>query len=272
MTEQPFAFQVGSFTGRVLFDGGGPRNLPDLFQDASADDLQTVVRMHGFDPSATPFSRNILLLHTGSDTVLVDTGQGIDPLAEKLAAAGVPAESISLIIITHCHFDHIGGIFTPDGAFIYPNARYAMWQGEWDFWTDEARLAANENNPGTAMLRRLKAHANMVTLIDTEREIIPSISAVALPGHTPGQMGLLIESNGETLLHIADAAHAIPQISRPEWSPRFDSDKAQAAQTRAAVFERIIRQNLRVQAYHFPFPGQGTIREAGSARTWLPAG
>ncbi|NJL58002.1 hypothetical protein HC928_24930 [bacterium] len=118
----------------------------------------------------------------------------------------------------------------------------------------------------------MKAHADLVTLIDTEREIIPGVSAVALPGHTPGQMGLLIESDGEKLLHIADAAHAIPQMSRPEWSPRFDSDKAQAAQTRTAVFARIIRQNLRVQAYHFPFPGQGTIREADSARTWWPAG
>lgn len=272
MESSPFTFQVGSFTGIIVMDGSGPRNLADVLTDVPVDALEAVVRQHGFDPANVPFSRNIMLLKAGAETVLVDTGMGQESLPDKLAAAGFTPDAITLVIITHCHFDHIGGIFNPDDTYIYPNARYVMAQDEWTFWADEDRLAASESNPSTRVLRHLKADLHKMILVADGDAVLPGITAVLMPGHTPGQMGLLIESGGDRLLHIADAAHAVPQLSRPEWSPKFDSDKVQSARTRAAVFDRAVQEHLRLQAYHFPFPGQGSIHEADGMRTWQPAG
>lgn len=275
MAEDSFRVVVGEFECMMFLDGGGPRTASGFLPSAPQDELEAVVRRQGYDPAALDFAIKPILVNTGERHLLIDTGLGIhmSKLPAYLAENGVAPEAVGLVIITHGHGDHVGGILNAEGKFVFPNAHYALWRGEWEYWTADERFEASDTGHAKLVWQTLKANAQRVRLIDEHNpEIIPGIRAVPTPGHTIGHIAVELESNGEKLLHIADAAHHTFQLACPQWSPQFDYDKAQAAETRRAIFERAADEHLLLSAYHFSFPGVGRVaREAGNVK-WQPYG
>lgn len=255
-------FKIGNFACVILKDGGGPRVATAFLPEAPAEELETIVRQQGLDPNALEFSINILHIQTDKHSILVDTGVGASNLRDKLAAEGIDLDAIDTVIITHGHWDHIGGIITAEGEFVYPKARYIIWKTEWEHWTAEGRFAEGDTNPAQGVWKKLAANQDRVTVIGgdmAEAEALPGVCAIAAPGHTMGHIALLIESGGEKLLHIADTAHHPFQMACPQWSPNFDADKRLSVESRRRMFERAGRDGGLLMGYHFTFPGVGRV-------------
>lgn len=281
-----YSFLVGDFVFLCIRDGGGPRKASGFLPDAPQDELEQIVRGLKLDPDALDFAIKPIFFHDRDEQnfMLIDTGLGneISLLPDELTENGIELEQINLIIITHGHGDHINGILDWDGEFNYPNASYVLSRAEWDYWTADGRFppadaAGEEDYPPNPQFQTrrvwaaLKAHPERVRLLDDgDMEIVPGVRAIHVPGHTVGQIAVEVESNGEKFLHVADAAHHYFQLACPQWSPQFDTDKVQAAETRRAIFEHAAAENLLFSAYHFPFPGVGQIVEQDGTLVWQP--
>ena len=278
MSETPgvHQFPLGSFTCTVICDGEETRPTDQghwlSFVNASNDEVMETHRAYSEatgDPAAE-VSMNILLIDTGSHRVLVDTGCGPHPakpingkLLERLGAAGVSTADIDTVIITHGHWDHVEGNTDGHGNPTFPNARYVISDVEW-----ESRSAA----PDEIDQAQLLSIADRFERVAMDAEIVPGIRAIPAPGHTLGQIALLIESDGEKLLHSADAFHHPVELVRSEWYFNFDADPEATVRTRRRLFDLAAREKLLVMPYHFPFPGLGHIVTEGDHWTWKRQG
>ncbi|MFN8374165.1 MAG: MBL fold metallo-hydrolase [Anaerolineae bacterium] len=275
MTDPSYHFTLGQFEILVMKAGGNPRAATAFLPDAPPDELIPIVRRFNINPDEMAWSMNVVLVKTGTHTVLIDTGLPTSSVDQKLAAEGVTAGEVDTIIITHGHGDHVGGILNATGEFVYPNARYIFWKSEWDYWTADGRFAEGDSNPTRAIWQALKANPQRVTVIggDTQEvDVLPGIRAIATPGHTIGHIALLLESNGQKLLHIADAAHQPFQMACPQWSPGFDFDKSLSPDSRRLVFERAAQEKALLLAYHFAFPGIGRVVQHNDGLAWEVVG
>jgi len=264
-------FQIGQFECFVIQDKGQQFPLNYLLGDFPKTELEQVAREYSLNPEAIDFSINVLVVKTGSHIVLVDTGIREDSLPDKLKEIGIDPAAVNTVVVTHGHGDHVLGIVDPKGKFLYPNARYAIWKTEYEYWTAPEQLALEDKHPAIAVWKILRANPDKLDLIggsEEEAEIMPGICAIAAPGHTPGHIAVSVESGGDRLLHIVDAAHNAVQVTRTDWSPNFDYDKAQSAAKRLRLFQRAARDKALVLAYHFPFPGLGHVTSEGDVLRW----
>ena len=210
------------------------------------------------------------LVHTEGRTILVDTGIGSRPvqmpfqeppaLPSVMEAAGVGTDDVDTVVLTHLHFDHTGWNTTEEGGVSTPlfgNARHVVQQAEWDHWTasDESRRAVRYDDVLAPV-----AAADLLDLIEGEQPITSELTAILTPGHTPGHMSFVLASGGERAYLLGDAAHHPAQLSEPSWSPGADVDPELSSRTRAALFERIEREQALIASGHFPFPGLGHAR------------
>jgi glyoxylase-like metal-dependent hydrolase (beta-lactamase superfamily II) len=183
-------------------------------------------------------------------------------------------EDIDMIILTHCHPDHIGGNTLDEGTLAFPNARYAMWKGEWDFWTSEEAEVKLDEHVREVLLsvarKNLPPIQDRLDLIESERAILPGIQAITASGHTPGHMALAISSGEEQLLCISDTVLHPIHLEKPEWCAAVDFAPDQVMATRRRVLNRAAAEKALVLAFHFPFPGLGYIAEKGEGWEWQP--
>jgi glyoxylase-like metal-dependent hydrolase (beta-lactamase superfamily II) len=264
---------VGAFTAHIFHDGG--RTL-------SAAELDNLFPAHGaalraLDPAPSfEIGRNILLLQRDQQRILIDTGEGA-LVADKpghlwaaLHAHGFALDSITDVILTHCHGDHIGGL-VQEGAPMFPNARLTVPQAEYDHWT-RADVLATLTEARAAALRAIFADGQYTPrLLPPDAEITNGIRYVAAHGHSPGHAAVLIESRGARLLHVADAWHIAAQTQLPAAAVRFDVDATAAAASRRALLARAAQDDMLTLAFHLPYPGLGHVLHDGEAYRWRVA-
>ena len=206
---------------------------------------------------------NILLMRIGDDIILVDAGEGGRPkgglLPQSLSDMGLAPEDVTLIIITHAHGDHVNGLLDDNGAPVFPNATYVITKTELAFWIDNMNAGAADQRP---ILDAVQASG--LRLIDPDETIVEGLTAMPLPGHTPGHIGLTLESEGERLVHLADLVHSPMQFAHPEWSAKFDRDTSQSVPTRIAALTQAANDQTRVFFYHIAYPGLRHVHQAGS--------
>jgi glyoxylase-like metal-dependent hydrolase (beta-lactamase superfamily II) len=272
MSAKSYAFNVGNVACMVLLDGAnlmGAEGVMKRFPNGSEAEYRQAYADVGMSLDEAVSCFNILVVKIGSEVVLVDTGLGRKPnggyLPESMQLAGIKPEAITLVVITHSHGDHILGLLGEDNQPIFPNARYVMSKAEMEVWRSRIEASATDQRPILDMLE-----ANNLRLIEGNEQIIPGLTAVPIPGHTPGQIGLLIESEGERLIQLADLLHTPMQFAHPEWSPSFDADPVLSATTRRSTLRRAADQNLLVLFYHLPFPGVGWVGVTGQEFVWKP--
>jgi len=281
VSNESHRFQIGAIECIAVSDGTFAY-APDAFiANAPVERFEQELRDHNLPAHEVISPYTCLFVNTGKNRLLVDTGAGFAPtngkLLDNLAAVGVAAADIDTIVLTHGHADHIGGASDSAGAPIFPNARYVMWQSEWDFWSQERPdLSAM---PVDDHLRHLLidfAHAKLppiraqLDLIDREVEIVPGIYAIPAPGHTPGHFALLIASGNQQLLHMADTVLHPILMEHPDWRPSFDLQPDLAAATKRRLLDRAAADQVLALAFHFPFPGLGRVLPRGDAWQWQP--
>lgn len=205
-------------------------------------------------------SANVLLLRSGDELTLVDSGNGGN-LLPSLAAVGVSPADIGRVVLTHWHPDHINGV-SAEGSLNFPNATHHFPRLDWEFL--QAQAGSDEGIQGALDKLTPADEAGALELYESDAALTPFLTSVAALGHTPGHHALLLNSGGASLLLTADAAnHPVVALAHPEWSFGFDADAAQATETRRQLFGRAADEGLQVFAYHFAFPGFGYVARDG---------
>jgi glyoxylase-like metal-dependent hydrolase (beta-lactamase superfamily II) len=208
-------------------------------------------------------SVNALLVRAGKRVILIDSGLGPavhGALMASLDEAGVAPGAVTDVLITHSHFDHVGGLAGMDGTLAFPKAVIHMSTAEWAWMKSQPDAAA--------AVKIIDGHVQTFT---PGAPVAPGVTSVALNGHTPGHVGYEITSGNRSLLDIGDMAHSwVVSLKKPGWAMQFDDDKATASATRKATFARLAKTHELVFAPHFPYPGVGHVVADADAYTWMP--
>lgn len=262
---------VGSFFVTILTDGQTPPGplLPNFGANPDRQEaFQAALREAFINPAAVRNNFTPMLIDTGRERVLIDTGLGASGpttgrLLANLAAAGYRPEDVTVVFLTHGHGDHIGGV-TRGGQPVFPNARLVMGEREFNFWVTQAQ-------PNAAVQANLIALRPRFTLVGENAEIVPGVTTVPAYGHTPGQLAVLVQSGGQQLMHLADAGgHHVLSFRFPDHYLGFDADKPTAVATRNRLFDRAVTEGIRLVGYHWPWPALANIRRAGNAYEYVP--
>ena len=228
-----------------------------------------------FRPLPPRITVSCFLLRFGGRHVLVDAGTGnamghaLGHARHNLAAAGVRPDAIDTVLVTHLHPDHVGGLVDAEGHAVYPKAEIVLPEADAAFWLSEemAARAPEGARPYFQGAQRAVApyKARMRTVGDGV-EVLPGVTAHHFPGHTPGHSGWRVSSGSHALLIWGDIVH-LPgiQFARPEAGMAFDTDAAQARQTRARVFDMAATDRLLVAGMHLDFPAFGHVARHGSS-------
>ena len=227
------------------------------------------------DVTEVPTDINVLYIDTGATKILVDAGFGVvanQPdsgyLNHALASIGVSPEEIDILFFTHLHPDHVLGLATSDGEPAFPNARYVMTQEEWDEWMP--RWAASDDAWEKQQLALIKPLEDKISFVNDGDELVEGVSVVMIAGHTMGQAGLLVESKGERLLHVADLMHNAIQFTYDDWHLGVDSDGDLAVKSRRRILQRCADEKLLSTFCHLEFPGVGHVLRDGDGWKWQP--
>jgi glyoxylase-like metal-dependent hydrolase (beta-lactamase superfamily II) len=278
-----YRFRLGAFECTVLSDGWTALDPhPTFAVNGTPEEVGEALRAARRRTDAVPVDFNCLLVNTGQQLVLLDSGSGANKpfgpntgrLLENLAAAGVQPEQIDLVAYTHAHPDHCWGSVKADGTPAFPNARYALAGADFDFWAAEAtgRLPDPVGMMARGTRNVLRPLAQRTTMLGAQADVAPGIRALAARGHSPGHTVFRIESEGQALLVLGDTAnHSVLSLARPDWHFAFDADPAAAVETRRRILGMAASDGVQVLGFHFPWPGIGWVEAAGQGFRFVPA-
>lgn len=218
------------------------------------------------------------VVRASGKTIVVDTGIGAKrrrgfqdgTLPASMAAAGVRAEDVDIVLATHMHIDHVGWHTTAKGdGFVptFPNATYVFHRDEYAYFTAVERV----DTPAMEHIRDCVLplrDAATIELVGDDYHPVDEITLIATPGHTPAHMAVAIKSAGESGVIIGDVCHHPAQMDQTGWSPIFDLDSALSARSRERLMRRIETERMLVAAGHFAYPGLGRIARVDGRRMW----
>ncbi|HEY0300695.1 MAG TPA: MBL fold metallo-hydrolase [Rhizomicrobium sp.] len=222
------------------------------------------------------------VLGSGKDRVMIDTciGNGRErefdvftnmrtSFLEDLETAGFPRESVTKVLCTHLHFDHVGwNTMKVDGKWVptFPNARYLFGDAEYDHWKELERTGNYHDLTHMTDSIRPVVDAGLVDLIGPTARITDEVSVFPTPGHTPGHVSVLIQSKGEEAVITGDMMHHPIQFAEHERRVNFDMDKDAGIKTRRAMIERVADKKVLVIGTHFCHPSSGYV--VSDAQSW----
>jgi glyoxylase-like metal-dependent hydrolase (beta-lactamase superfamily II) len=269
---------LGSFEVIALSDGTAPRHVdrilshPKVVRDELAADHQS---------EPVSLSINAYVISTGSHVVLIDTGAGelfgvtSGLLLSNLMAAGYRPEQIDAILLTHIHADHSGGL-SVGGVRQFTKATVYVDKRDLEYFVTRADRADDSDIMRKQYQQSLATVGPYVTAtkvapIRTNGDVIPGITAISQPGHTPGHTAYLIQSSGHALLCWGDIIHSSEvQFTHPAVTAVYDTAPTEAAQTRLRQFQVVASSGLLVASAHVSFPGLGHVRKDGTGYRWVP--
>jgi glyoxylase-like metal-dependent hydrolase (beta-lactamase superfamily II) len=283
-----FRFKLGGFEVATIVDSQVIRSglTPSFGGEANADAVKALAKANRIDADRYQHNFTPLVVDTGKELVLFDTGNGalseehaplkgrLPPgrLVERLAQIGVKPEDVDVIVLTHGHPDHIGG-FTKGGKPVFPKARYVFGAADFDFWNKAENVREARKFNRELYMQIVAPLSNRATMIKPGDAVVPGITAVDAFGHSPGHMAFHIESEGKRLLNWADTGgHYVVSLQRPDLPLDVDDDKDKAAATRKRIFDMAANENILVAGFHMPSPGIGYVEKAGGAYRWVPHG
>ena len=271
---------LGSVNVTMLSDGQGARPLDANFvRNVPLAEVQAALTEAKLPTDRIDVPFNPFVADIGAQRVLFDTGSGefgaagSGKLLENMGKAGIDPKSVTAVVISHFHGDHINGLRNKAGNLVFPNAKIYVPAPEWNWWMDEARLAATPEaqRGGLNTARRVFSPiAATVVRFEPGTEILPGVRSIAAYGHTPGHTAFMIEGGSRKLLYWADTTNVFLFVRNPDWAVVFDMDADAAKATRRRIADLAIRENALVAGYHLPGSGIGTLSTRGKGYEFTP--
>jgi len=219
-----------------------------------------------------------LLVRTGGANVLIDAGIG-DKMSAKeteiyaidraqhldlsLAAAGLTARDIDVVIASHLHFDHAGGFTTVVDDVLVPRfarARYVIRRGEWeDAMHPHERNRASYFAENYAPLER----AGVVDFMDADGEVVPGVSVWRTSGHTRHHQAIRIESGGRTAVFVADLMPTTAHVD-PAWIMGYDLYPMDTLAAKKTLIAEALAGEYVIVFEHDPVVAAGVLRQDGT--------
>jgi glyoxylase-like metal-dependent hydrolase (beta-lactamase superfamily II) len=273
----PYTFKQGDFEVTVVSDGELILPVSVVAPEAPQVEVLELIASMGQGPDEVRPETNALLIRSGSELVLVDTGAGSNfgptagRLPDTLKAAGIDPATITKVVFTHAHADHIGGTTVASDQLRYPNATYYIGAVEHDFWMDPglmSRMPTEMQGLVTVAQSNLTAMKEQLTLLKNGGEIVSGVRVLDTPGHTPGHMSVEI-AGGDGLIIVGDAITSPIFFIHPEWRFGFDADGAAATASRRAILDRAAADRTKLLGYHWPYPGVGSAERKDNAYRYV---
>jgi glyoxylase-like metal-dependent hydrolase (beta-lactamase superfamily II) len=274
-----YRLKLGDFRITVVSDGTAARDLPKIMSKP-AEVRDALSASHEALP--IELSINCFLIETGTKTIMIDTGAGelfgqnSGRLVANLRAAGYRPEDIDVILLTHIHGDHSGGL-SIGGKRVFPNATVYVDRREPAYWFSadaEAKASANRKPTFAQSHQTVDPYvrAGQLRTFEGATVLFPGIRSVPEYGHTPGHTGYMIESRGERLLLWGDIVHAAEvQFQDPTVTIDYDVNPEQAIVSRQRAFTDAAERGYLVGGAHLGFPGLGRVRAEQTRFSWVSA-
>ncbi len=267
----PYRFTQGEFDITVVSDGFIALPSDIIMPEASDQDKRAILARLGGGRTTAPMYTNIPVIRTGTEIVIVDTGSGSQfqdtagALEENLKRADIDPASVTKVILTHAHPDHMGGILRDDGSLLFANAEHLVSVDEWSFWQDDALLAEGLRPFAAGARSNFAAIGERLTMVAPGAATINGIEIVSTPGHTGGHISLSL-AGGDGLLITGDAlTNPVVSFEHPDWRFGFDADHDTAVRTRRMLLDRFARSSTKLLGYHWSYPGIGQAERSGEA-------
>src|SRR5215470_8322218 len=281
-TQSPYfhRFVVGGAEVTVVSDGPLPLGPPKgTFIGASDDEIKKMLTDNFLSPDNIVLEQNSPIVNMGDKLVLFDTGMGaaknFGPTTgrqqKSMMEAGIKPEDIDAVVFSHAHIDHIGGVVDASGKVLFPNAQFYIAQSDLDFWTDEGKAGGALKDFIVHARKNLMPVRDRIVFFKDGQEFLPGVQAISAPGHTVGHTIFMVTSNGKSFAFLGDLTHhPILLLEKPRMQFSYDSDPAQAAETRVKLLERFAADKIPVMAYHYAWPGIGHIAKTGDGYHYYP--
>jgi glyoxylase-like metal-dependent hydrolase (beta-lactamase superfamily II) len=280
-----YRYKVGSIECTQLADGIAVFPLADGFvKNVNKEEVSKALEAAYLPAEKMTVFFNPLVVNAGSKLVVIDTGYGPaqpnqaalpvqrPPLTghfhDNLAAAGIDRKSVDIVIISHFHPDHVGGLLDASGASAFPNAEISVPAPEAAFWMDDGNmsraqgplLAGFKNNR-----RVMDAVSKQLTRYEWNKEVAPGLTSIGTAGHTPGHTSFVVAS-GDSKVFIQSDVTNNPYlfVRNPGWHIVYDMDGPKAEETRRKFYDMAAAEKALIAGFHFPFPSLGHVEKDGS--------
>ena len=285
MNTEVYKCKIGDFECTIFKDFMFKYLAKDFFINADKKELDEALTKYNVSPDNIPSPFIAMLLQDGDRKILIDSGVGFSEnpivfggkefvwkgqLSHLLKKEKVDPNEITDVVITHFHPDHIGGVFSSKNELIFPNATFHMHQNEWDYW----HSSKSDNQPPLFKFfieKNITPLKNInINLIKNDyQEIGKDIISVNAEGHTEGQIALIIGNKNDQLLYIADAFLHPIHIEKLDWQTNYDLNHKKAKNTRLKLLDLAYNGGMRINAFHFDFPGIGVAQKKKSNWKWV---
>lgn len=278
-----YALQIGDIDALVVSDGVLPLPTSTMATNADPADLADWLSHMFMPPDAFDWPLNVMVARSGDQTILIDAGLGgqfpgfprAGQFPQRLASAGIPLESVTDVIITHMHMDHVGGLLVADvKERLRPDVRIHVSATEVAFWTSPDFTQTVMPKPVPNVLRSTATsfyneYRDRLCIFEDTHEVAPGVIVRLTGGHTPGHSVVDLVSGGERLTFAGDAMFPVG-FDHPEWHNGFEHDPEESARVRIGLFNELAQNGGLLVAAHLPFPSVGRVAVDGDAFRWVP--